>query len=143
MDVGSVDEFVALFTPDGALDLAMGASYGEFAVTRRWEGSAELHHYLADPDGLWDKSWYGNVMHVQGNDVDITVEGGVAIATSYALSVISRDGGLQLVGASANRWQLEKIDGVWRIRERKFRPVAHEEFAGMVLGEGRKAAPRG
>lgn len=142
MDVGSVDDFVALFTPDGAVDLAMGSSYGEFAVTRRWEGSEQLHQYLADPEGLWDKSWYGNVMHVQGNNVEIAIDGDVASARSYALSVIFREAKVQLIGASANRWRFRKVDGAWRIRERVFRPVAHEEFAAMLLGEGRHAAPR-
>lgn len=136
MDVGSIDDFVGLFTPDGAVDLAMGKSYGEFAVTRRWEGSAELHDFLADPEGLWDKSWWGNVMHVQGNNVEITIDGDDAIATGYAISLISRDGGLQVIGASANRWQLRKTDGGWLIRERKFRPIGHEHFAAMLRGEG-------
>ncbi|RHW26229.1 nuclear transport factor 2 family protein [Nocardioides immobilis] len=142
MDVGSVDDFVDLFTPDGAVDLAMGSSYGEFAVTRRWEGSEQLHQFLADPEGLWDRSWYGNVMHVQGNNVDITVEGEDATARSYALSVVFREAKVQLIGASANRWRFRKVDGVWRIRERVFRPVAHEEFAAMLLGDGQYAAPR-
>ena len=143
-DFGSVDDYVALFTPDGALDLAMGSSYGEFALNQRWEGSAELHRYLADPDGLWDKSWYGNVMHVQGNNLEITVDGVEAVATGYAFSIISRDEGLHLIGASNNRWQLRRNAGEWLVHERKFRPVGHEEFAAMVLGEGRvRASDRG
>ena len=38
MDFGGIDEFVDLFTPDGAIDISMGASYGEHAVSERWEG---------------------------------------------------------------------------------------------------------
>jgi hypothetical protein len=136
MDVGSIDDFVGLFTADGAIDLAMGKSYGEFAVTRRWEGSDQLHDFLADPEGLWDKSWWGSVMHVQGNNVEITIDGDDALATGYAISLISRDGGMHVIGASANRWQLRRTDGRWLILERKFRPVGHEHFAAMLLGEG-------
>lgn len=136
MDVGSIADFVALFTHDGAIDLAMGKSYGEFAVTRRWQGSAELHDFLADPEGLWDKSWWGSVMHVQGNNVEIRIDGENALATGYAISLISRDGGLKVIGASANRWQLRKTDGRWLVHERKFRPIGHEHFAAMLLGEG-------
>src|SRR4051812_33717225 len=63
-DFGSPDDFANLFTPDGALDISMGASSGEYASSERWEGRDRLHDFLADPEGRWDKSWYGNVMHV-------------------------------------------------------------------------------
>ncbi|MGW6336723.1 nuclear transport factor 2 family protein [Nocardia rhamnosiphila] len=143
-DFGSADDFVELFTADGALDLSMGASYGEYATVERWEGSARLREFIADPEGRWDKSWYGNVMHLQGNNLKITVALDSAVASGYALSVISRDGGLHLIGASANRWQLAKADGRWLIRERTLRAVGHEEFAAMVLGPGKlRAADRG
>src|SRR5829696_6574910 len=135
-DFGSVDDFVNLFTPDGALDISMGSSYGEYASSERWEGSARLHDFLADPEGRWDKSWYGNVMHVQGNNVEVTVTGESALATGYALSVISRDGGLHVIGASANRWELQKVDKRWLIRERTLRALTHPEYAAMVLGPG-------
>lgn len=138
-DAGSIDDFVALFTPDGALDLAMGASYGEFAVNRRWEGSAELRLYLEDPEGLWDKSWWGNVMHAQGNNLKITIDGDTAQASGYALSIMAR-GGLKLIGASVNNWRLRRTEDGWRVLERKLRPIGHQEFAAMVLGEGRMAA---
>lgn len=138
-DVGSIDDFVGLFTPDGALDLAMGASYGEYAVTRRWEGSHELRLYLEDPEGLWDKTWWGNVMHAQGNNMKVTIDGDTAQASGYAVSVMARDG-LKLIGASVNLWQLRRTDDGWRVAERKLRPIGDAEFAPMVLGEGRTAA---
>ena len=56
-------------------------------MTRRWEGSDELRLYLEDPEGLWDKSWWGNVMHVQGNNLKITIDGDTAQASGYAISV--------------------------------------------------------
>lgn len=142
-DFGSVDDFVDLFTADGSLDISMGSSYGDFATSERWEGREQLHDFLADPQGRWDKSWYGNVMHLQGNNLQVAVTGDDAIASGYAVSVISRDGGLHVIGASANRWHLRRVDGRWRIHERVLRAVGHEEFAAMVLGEGRSAAPRG
>jgi hypothetical protein len=140
MDFGSVDDFVDLFTPDGAMDIAMGASYGDHAVSERWEGSERLREFLVDPEGRWDKTWYGNVMHVQGNNLEVTITGDSALATGYALSVISRDGALKIIGASANRWELKKVAGRWLIHERKLRAVGHDEFAAMVLGPGRKRA---
>lgn len=140
MDFGSVDDFVDLFDPEGAMDLSMGTSYGDHAVTERWEGSARLHEFLADPEGRWDKSWYGNVMHVQGNNLEITITGDRALATGYAISLISRDGGLNVIGASANRWELTKTDGRWLIKERTLRAIGHDEFAAMVLGPGKKRA---
>ncbi len=140
MDFGSVDEFADLFTSDGAIDISMGASYGKHAVSERWEGVDRLRDFLVDPDGRWDKTWYGNVMHVQGNNLEITITGDEALATGYALSVISRDGALSIMGASANRWHLHKVHGRWRIKERKFRAVGHDEYAAMVLGPGRKRA---
>ncbi|EFC86770.1 alpha/beta hydrolase fold domain-containing protein [Parafrankia sp. EUN1f] len=139
-DFGSVDDFVDLFTPDGALDISMGSSYGEYASSERWEGSARLRDFVADPEGRWDKSWYGNVMHVQGNNVEVTVTGNTAIASGYALSIISRDGGLHVIGASSNRWELAKVGGRWLIRERKLRALGHREYAAMVLGPGAFAA---
>lgn len=141
-DFGSVDDFVDLFTPDGVLDISMGESYGEHATSERWEGRDRLHDFLADPEGRWDKTWYGNVMHVQGNNLTITITGEDAIASGYALSVISRDRGLHVIGASANRWHLRKAQGRWWIHERTLRAVGHPEFAAMVLGDGRRAAPR-
>lgn len=139
-DFGSADEFTEIFTPDGALDIAMGASYGEHAATERWEGTAELHDFLADPEGRWDKSWYGNVMHMQGNNLTIEISAGDAIASGYVFTIISRDKSLQIIGASVNRWHLRKAEGKWLIRERKLRPIAHDQFAAMVLGEGRTRA---
>ena len=140
MDFGGIDEFVDLFTTDGAIDISMGVSYGEHAVSERWEGSDRLREFLVDPEGRWDKTWYGNVMHVQGNNLEITITGDQALATGYALSLISRDGSLSIIGASANRWHLQKAWGRWRIKERKLRAVGHDEYAAMVLGPGRKRA---
>lgn len=138
-DVGSIDDFVDLFTPDGVLDLAMGASYGDYAVTRRWEGSDELRLYLEDPEGLWDKSWWGNVMHAQGNNTKVAIDGDTAEASGYAISVLARDG-LQLIGASVNRWLLRRTENGWRVVERKLRPIGDADFAPMMLGEGRTTA---
>ena len=140
MDFGGIDEFVDLFTPDGAIDISMGASYGEHAVSERWEGVDRLREFLVDPEGRWDKTWYGNVMHVQGNNLEITITGDQALATGYALSLLSRDGSLSIIGASANRWHLQKVRGRWRVQERKLRAVGHGEYAAMVLGPGGKRA---
>lgn len=141
-DIGGPDDFADLFTADGALDVSMGKSYGEFATSERWEGRDRLHDFIADPEGRWDKTWYGNVLHLQGNNVVVTVEGDQATASGYALSVISRDGKLEIIGASANRWLMDKSSGRWRIRERKLRAVSHPEFAAMILGDGGTAASR-
>jgi hypothetical protein len=140
-DFGNSDDLVKLYTEDGAIDMAMGESFGKYAVTDRWEGRDQLHAYMNDP--RWDKTWYTNVMHMQHNNLEITISGDQAIATAYAFTLDARTSPFTVSGGSNNRWTLRKVDGQWLISERRLRAARHPDFAAMVLGDGQKPSVRG
>ena len=117
-DTGDLDGFVDLYTADAVIDLpAMsgeGTDLSGATVTEgrmAWKGRDAIRSYTAMvPDHLR--------MHLQDNIVT-HIDRDTAVAHAYQVSLTKKDGLTSIVGASNNQWQFQRIDGQWRMKERR------------------------
>ena len=127
------DDYVELYTADGVMDLSTGGrGRGGYEGVVRWEGQAQIRDFISDPKAHHRPGFYGNSMHVQGNNLVTHIDGSAAIANSYSLVLEGQGAGVELISAGNNQWRLEKVDGRWRIKERRRRQVGDDEYAGNL-----------
>src|SRR5947209_3082506 len=84
-DMGRDQDYVDLYTEDGAMNLG-GGSADRYGGIRRWEGHRELMEFITDPKG--HKAICGRCMHVQGNNLSTYIKGDEAIAESYSIVLV-------------------------------------------------------
>lgn len=131
-DLGRSAEWVDLWTDDGAFEVAIpraweagigdqetidrqdAASTGEDLVVRH-EGREALDRFIRDPDS--HKAIEGRSLHIMDNNLVTSVDGDVATAESYNITLVRRGSQMTLFNASINRWTLARVDGAWRIEE--------------------------
>jgi 3-phenylpropionate/cinnamic acid dioxygenase small subunit len=103
------DDYSALFTDDGILELPFG----------RWEGPAAiLAHVKAD------FAHYTATQHINSNyDIELRGETASARATFVATHVTTSDGTALWRGGGAYHLELRQIDGVWRIKRLTIEPA--------------------
>lgn len=125
------DEYFALFTSDCVMDVSSG-KWPEPYETIRWEGLEAMREFLQVRTAEHDDGFAGRSMHAHGNNLAINVDGDTAVANSYSL-ILHQDGPtLKLLGASVNEWQLARVNGEWRIKERKRRMLGAPDTADVV-----------
>jgi hypothetical protein len=124
-DMGRSDAYVSLYREDGAIDVS---------GTQRWEGHAALMDFITDPAG--HGGMVGRCLHVQGNNLVTYIDGETAIARSYSIVLMREEEGYHVLTCNANRWRLDKIDGVWHIRERFIRGPGAQEFTKVLSADG-------
>lgn len=125
------DEYFALFTEDCVMDVSSGASDDPYSVVR-WEGRETLKRFMAERLAQHDNGFYGHSMHVQGNNLAVTVDGDTARASGYSF-IFHQDGTtLRLLSASLNAWQFRRVDGRWLIHERKRRMAGSPDLPDLV-----------
>lgn len=125
------DEYFALFTEDCVMDVSSGADDDPYSVVR-WEGRETLKRFMAERLAQHDNGFYGHSMHVQGNNLAVTVDGDTARASGYSF-IFHQDGTtLRLLSASLNAWQFRRVDGRWLIHERKRRMAGSPDLPDLV-----------
>lgn len=138
-DLGRSRAWVELFTEDGAIDLGetvqamSGAAAPENYPTRpRFVGHEQLllDFITALPHRRVERR---SQHHTAGGPLVIEVDGDDATARGYSVLITRGADGFRIEMAAFNRWTLRRIDGRWRIAERRIRPVASPE-AAEVLG---------
>jgi hypothetical protein len=65
----------------------------------------------------------------------ITVDGDRAVALCYLQLVVHRDGGFAVARQSANRWDLERGPGGWRVVRRTTRLLDGRPQSGELFAE--------
>jgi hypothetical protein len=136
------DAYVALFTPDGEIDVSMGAAAeAQLAASgwarttgprEKWVGTQGLHAFITNPDGHHQPGFYGHSLHLQGHNIAILVDGDSAVANNYSI-LLQQDGAtLRTLGAGINEWHFAKVDGRWLIRSRKRREIGNTETAAIL-----------
>lgn len=129
------EEYLALFTEDGAMDVSQGGTEDPYAVLR-WEGRDTLRTFLKDRTAAHGNGFAGRSLHLQGNNITVTVTGDTAVAAGYSF-IFHQDGPqLKLLSASTNEWRLAKVDGVWRISLRKRRMMGSPDTAEVLTSTG-------
>ena len=99
-------------------------------------GAADPHKHSGDFDGAYGK---GNIMNEVGSPQlqasreaglahimtapHITIDGDEAAATNYTVLVVGKGDDCRVRRPSANRWDLVRIDGAWRIKRRTLRLI--------------------
>jgi len=135
-DSKEIEKWLELWTDDGVMDLSMGHSALEaeaFEHPQRWEGKDALRDFINDPTAYKKPGFYGRVMHLQGNNVQVRIDGDEAEVTAYSVVLHSAEGGpTTVLGAGSNRWTFRREQGHWRIRSRIRRPNGDPEFGATL-----------
>lgn len=130
------DEYLALFTEDGAMDVSQGGTEDPYAVVR-WDGQEAMRKFLTDRTAAHGNGFAGRSMHLQGNNITVTVRGENAVAAGYSF-IFHQDGPqLKLLSASTNEWHFAKVDGAWRITLRKRRMLGAPDTAEVLTSTER------
>ncbi len=74
---------------------------------------------------------------------DIHIDGDTAVATAKSMLVVADPGGdgFTVARATANRWELDRVDGVWRCRRRIARLLDGRAEARDLLSRGVRERP--
>lgn len=125
------EEYLALFAPDGAMDVSQGGTEEPYAVLR-WEGQEAMRTFLTDRTAAHGGGFAGRSMHLQGNNLTVAVRGDTAVAAGYSF-IFHHDGPqLKLLSASTNEWHLTRESGSWRIALRKRRMLGAPDTAEVL-----------
>lgn len=105
VDEGDADEVAALWAPDGGYQVDDYVMDGAEAIAAMVASAP--HQHLID----------GGCAHFQG-PARIVVDGDRALAHGYSLLIRHRDGQFVVARTTANRWELERTELGWRVRQR-------------------------
>jgi len=123
IDLGHEDAWVGQWADNGAYDLVTvrrdGIGY-DGAV--RFEGKDQLYALVQDPAAR--NLFEGGSLHIQDVNLVVRIDGDDAYGHSYSI-IMLRDGEeVQIRSAAMVRWTFRRIDGRWRITEKKQRKMA-------------------
>jgi hypothetical protein len=137
-DLGRSREWVELFTEDGTIDLGetvhamSGAAPPDgYPARPRFVGHEELllDFITALPHRRVERR---SQHHTASGPLLVDVTGDDATATGYSILITRNDGGFAIEVAAFNRWTLRRVDGAWRIAERRIRPIGSAEAADVL-----------
>ena len=121
-DLGHDEAWVGQWTEDGVYDLitVLRAGIGyEGRIIH--EGRAGLWEHALDPVAA--KAMQGRALHMQDLNLVIRTDGDTAVAESYSMTLMREGDATILHSAGIIRWTLRRVDGHWRISEKKRRPI--------------------
>lgn len=131
-DMGHAQEYVDLFTPDGAIDAGSRFKDG------RMEGREAIHDFITGPAHLAIQ--FSSQHHAVCGPIVFYIDGDEAQAEGYSLVIVRSERekkkhreawgtgwAIDIAGANVNRWHFRRVDGHWRIVERVNRPMGSEE----------------
>jgi hypothetical protein len=126
------EEWLALWVQEGAFDLVSIANYPDGSrreLVQRYSGIDELRAFVKHSEGHHREGFYGHSMHCASNNLTIGVTGDEAWAMSYSLLFQESEGKIYLLSGANNYWRLRRVDGRWRLQERRRRQVGSPQFA--------------
>ncbi len=99
-------------------------------------GTGDPHKHSGDFDGTYSKEWIlkevgspqlqatreAGLAHIM-TAPHITIDGDEAAATNYTLLIVGKGDDCRIRRPSANRWELVRVDGSWRIKRRTLRLI--------------------
>lgn len=131
-DLGYEDAYVDQFTDDGIYDIVTVMRKGAGYVGNvRFEGREALYAHIRDPAA--HKQFEGRSLHFQDINCVIHVDGDAATAESYSMTVLEEADQTIVRSAGMNRWRFRRVDGRWRIAEKRRRPPGDAEvFKGIA-----------
>lgn len=132
------EAFVRLYTDDGRIKVAASekakANFGvdEWIEYQDHEG---IRDFITHPKGHHSPQLYGKSMHLQGNNFVTHIRGDEAIACGYQVAIAVDENGPRVLSAGNNEWQLRRIDGEWRIKERRGAYLGDDKFTTNLTSE--------
>ncbi|GED96000.1 nuclear transport factor 2 family protein [Gordonia crocea] len=121
VDAGDADAIAAMWTVDGGYDVE-DWSMGSREEVRDMVASEAQQGLIARGSS-----------HFLG-PARIRVDGDTAVAVCESLLVVHRDARFLVARASANRFDLARVDGRWQIAQRTTRTLTGDERARLLLG---------
>ena len=129
IDAGDADAVAQVWTEDGEYDVDTGVMRGHDEIRAMVRGP--MHQGFVR----------GGCAHIL-EPGDVVIDGDTAVATCKSLLVTADGSGgpFTVARATANRWELVRVDGRWRCRRRvgrllDGRPEARALLAGEIAGE--------
>ncbi|QTJ66868.1 nuclear transport factor 2 family protein [Rhodococcus sp. ZPP] len=123
IDSGSAEAVARLWTEDGVYDVDTGVLRGHAAITAMVQSQAH-------------QGWIGGGCAHMLEPGHIRVDGDTAVATCKSQLIIRDEDGFRVHRITANRWELAKIDGVWKVTRRTNRLLDGREEARALLAAG-------
>lgn len=117
------DDWIGLWHPDGALEIALGPGAAVYGEPHTWHGHSDLRVFIANPEAHHKPGFYGRSLHVHGANSTIRIERTTAVAATYSLLFRNGDEGPELMSVGLCSWRFTKVDGHWLILECRRRRV--------------------
>lgn len=128
VDSGHAEEVAGLWEEDGIYDVD----------TLRMEGRAEIGAMVRSPA---HQGWIdGGCAHLSGPP-HVTVDRDRAVAVCYSLMIVHGAEGFRVLRGTANRWDLRRSSGGWRVTRRTSRVLDGREESPALLHESVCAQP--
>lgn len=134
VDLPGNQRWVDLFTEDGSVDMIFGN--GSYEGVGEVKGHAALLEFITDEQraGRMLPENFPNIMHMQGNNENIHIDGDEATANSYSW-VIQRSPAektLRISTGGVNSWRFRRENGRWFIVNRTRREVGDPQNAELL-----------
>lgn len=123
IDSGSAEAVARLWTEDGVYDVDTGIMQGHAAITKMVQSQAHQHWIL------------GGCAHML-EPGHIRLDGDTAVATCKSQLIIHDENGFRVHRITANRWELARIDGAWKVTRRINRLLDGRDEARELLADG-------
>lgn len=132
------EAFVRLYTEDGGIKVAANAkARASFGVGEwiEYEGHEGVRNFITHPKGHHSAALYGKSMHLQGNNLVTDIHGDEAVASGYQVAIAVDEDRVRLLSAGNNEWRLRRVDGQWRIAERRGAYLGDDKFTANLTTE--------
>lgn len=126
IDAGDGDAVARVWTEDGVYDVDTGTMRGHAEITAMVRGERHQGYIARGCAHILEPGF-------------VEVDGDTAVATCKSMLMLRRDGdaeGFDVYRATANRWELVRIDGRWKCRRRVGRVLDGGDEARRVLEAG-------
>lgn len=123
VDSGSAEAVARLWTENGVYDVDTGVMRGHAEITAMVRSHAH-------------QRWIGRGCAHMLEPGHIRLDGDTAVATCKSQLIIHDDNGFRVHRITANRWELAKIDGEWKVTRRVNRLLDGGDEARELLAVG-------
>lgn len=136
-DAARDEAWLQQWTEEGRMDISTADHDGPgYRDKIQFVGKEQLRAFIEDDQGHHLEGFYRHSLHLQGNNVSVRIDGDEATALSYSILLQQVGAELRTLGAGVNRWLFRRVDGRWRIHERRRREVGHPESSQVLSWDG-------
>ncbi len=138
------EAFVQLYTEDGRIKVAANANARKNFGVDEWieyQDHEGIRAFITHPKGHHSPTLYGKSMHLQGNNLVTDISGDEAVVSGYQVAIAVDDAGTRVLSAGNNEWHLRRVDGEWRIKERRGAYLGDDKFTTNLTNEDARRAP--